>query len=130
MVHVAPLITLHAQHGIVTQAYASLAPTTRHPTGGPLKPVLERIASDLAAETGVQVDASGVLLLWIMTREGVCITSSSSEERIVKMAALERVRDLTDAEMGEIDRAGSRVHFRAWVSVVNLRWPGAVADTY
>lgn len=115
MTHVAPLIALHKQHNIITQAYASLAPTTRHPTGGPLKPILERIAAELTKESGVEVDSSGVLLLWIMTRGGVCITSSSSEERIKKMAALEKVRDLNEAEMGEIDAAGGKVHFRQWV---------------
>jgi diketogulonate reductase-like aldo/keto reductase len=113
MTHVQPVIDLHAQYKIVTQAYASLAPTTRHPTGGPLKPVLARIASDLSSE--VEVDESGVLLLWIMAKGGVCITSSSSEARIQKMADLEKVRDLNEQEIQAIDAAGQKVHFRQWV---------------
>jgi diketogulonate reductase-like aldo/keto reductase len=113
MTHVQPVIDLHAQYKIVTQAYASLAPTTRHPTGGPLKPVLARIASDLSSE--VEVDESGVLLLWIMAKGGVCITSSSSEARIQKMADLEKVRDLNEQEIQAIDAAGQKIHFRQWV---------------
>jgi diketogulonate reductase-like aldo/keto reductase len=113
MTHVQPVIDLHAQYKIVTQAYASLAPTTRHPTGGPLKPVLAKIASDLSSE--VEVDESGVLLLWIMAKGGVCITSSSSEARIQKMADLEKVRDLNEQEIQAIDAAGQKVHFRQWV---------------
>lgn len=113
MTHVQPVIDMHAQYKIVTQAYASLAPTTRHPTGGPLKPVLAKIASDLSSE--VEVDESGVLLLWIMAKGGVCITSSSSEARIQKMADLEKVRDLNEQEIQAIDAAGQKVHFRQWV---------------
>jgi diketogulonate reductase-like aldo/keto reductase len=119
MTHVQPLIDVQSKYKIVTQAYASLAPTTRHPTGGPLKPVLAKIASTLTSESEVEVDESGVLLLWIMAKGGVCITSSSSEERIKKMADLEKVRDLKADEVDAIDSAGKKVHFRQWVSVHN-----------
>jgi diketogulonate reductase-like aldo/keto reductase len=122
MTHVQPVIDLHSKYKIVTQAYASLAPTTRHPTGGPLKPVLSKIASDLSSDSGVQVDESGVLLLWIMAKGGVCITSSSSEGRIQKMADLEKVRDLKADEIKEIDAAGQKVHFRQWVSCQICLW--------
>jgi len=115
MTHVQPVIEAQSKYKIVTQAYASLAPTTRHPTGGPLKPVLGKIASALTTESGVQVDESGVLLLWIMAKGGVCITSSGSEERIQKMADLEKVRDLKEDEINSIDEAGKKVHFRQWV---------------
>jgi diketogulonate reductase-like aldo/keto reductase len=115
MTHVEPLIKLHAKYNIVTQAFASLAPTTRHPTGGPLAPVLASLAEKLSSESGVQVDASGVLLLWIMTKGGVCITSSSNSARIKKMADLELVRDLSKEELDEIEAAGRKIHFRQWV---------------
>jgi diketogulonate reductase-like aldo/keto reductase len=115
MTHVQPVIDLQSKYKIVTQAYASLAPTTRHPTGGPLKPVLGQIASALTTESGVTVDESGVLLLWIMAKGGVCITSSGSEERIKRMADLEKVRDLKEEEINSIDEAGKKVHFRQWV---------------
>jgi len=120
MTHVQPVIDLQSKHKIVTQAYASLAPTTRHPTGGPLKPILGRIASALTKESGVEVDDSGVLLLWIMAKGGVCITSSGSEERIKRMADLENVRDLKGDEVAAIDEAGKKVHFRQWVR--RLTW--------
>lgn len=116
MVHVAPLLDLHKKYNIITQAYGALAPTTGHPTGGPIIPVLERIAANLTKETGVEVDTSGVLMLWIMTQGGVCITSSGSEERIKKMSDLEKVRDLNDGELREIEEAGSRIHWRQRVS--------------
>jgi diketogulonate reductase-like aldo/keto reductase len=118
MTHVQPLIDLHEKYNIVTQAYASLAPTTRHPTGGPLKPILARIADKLSSESGVEVDSSGVLLLWIMTRGGICITSSSDSGRIKKMADLEKVRDLSKVELEEIDAAGKQIHFRQWVCCI------------
>jgi diketogulonate reductase-like aldo/keto reductase len=118
MAHVQPVIDLQHKYKIVTQAYASLAPTTRHPTGGPLKPVLSKIASALSSESGVQVDESGVLLLWIMAKGGVCITSSGSEERIQKMANLEKVRDLKADEVSAIDEGGKKIHFRQWVRTV------------
>ena len=116
MTHVEPLIKVHEKYGIVTQAFASLAPTTRHPTGGPLSPVLSKIAAKLSSESGVEVDASGVLLLWIMTKGGVCITSSSDPTRIKKMADLEKVRDLSKEELDEIEAEGRKIHFRQWVS--------------
>lgn len=116
MTHVQPVIDLQKKYQIVTQAYASLAPVTRHPTGGPLKPVLTRIASTITKESGVEVDEAGVLLLWIMAKGGVCITSSSDEKRIQKMADLENVRDLKAEEVAAIDEEGKKIHFRQWVS--------------
>jgi diketogulonate reductase-like aldo/keto reductase len=116
MTHVQPVIDLQEKYKIVTQAYASLAPVTRHPTGGPLKPVLAQIASAISKESGVDVDEAGVLLLWIMAKGGVCITSSSDEKRIQKMADLEKVRDLKSDEIAAIDKEGNKIHFRQWVS--------------
>lgn len=123
MTHVEPVIQLHRKYDIITQAFASLAPTTRHPTGGPLKPILARIAETLSKESGVEVDSSGVLLLWIMAKGGVCITSSGDSGRIEKMANLEKVRNLSKEEVGQIDEAGKKVHFRQWVSFGDLsKW--------
>lgn len=126
MVHVEPLIKLHEKYNIITQAFASLAPTTRHPTGGPLSPILSEIASTLSKESGVEVDSSGVLLLWIMAKGGVCITSSGDSGRIKKMADLEKVRDLSKEEVERIDEAGKKVHFRQWVSTSASTWLFAV----
>ncbi|KAF5322036.1 hypothetical protein D9619_002220 [Psilocybe cf. subviscida] len=44
LAHLEPVLDLQKKHGIVTESYGTLSPTLRHPTGGPLKPVLERIA--------------------------------------------------------------------------------------
>lgn len=116
MTHVQPLTELHQKYNIITQAFASLVPVSRHPTGGPLSPILARIASALSTESGVEVDSAGVLLLWVMAKGGVCITSSSDSGRIQKMGNLEKVRDLSKAEVKEIDSAGKQVHFRQWAS--------------
>lgn len=123
MTHVQPVIDLQQKYGIVTQAYASLAPVTRHPTGGPLKPVLAKIASTITSESSVEVDEAGVLLLWVMAKGGVCITSSSDEKRIQKMADLEKVRDLKSDEVAAIDEAGKKVHFRQWDEHMTTDFP-------
>jgi len=121
--HVAPLLDIHKKYNIITQAYASLVPVNRHPTGGPLKPILTSLASKLTSESKVEVDEAGVLLLWIFAKGAVAITSSGDEERIRKMADLEKVRDLTKEEVGEIDEAGGKVHYRHWTEHMMRDFP-------
>ncbi|RSH88698.1 hypothetical protein EHS25_002925 [Saitozyma podzolica] len=99
LAHLDPLIKTHSQHSIVTQGYASLAPIHRHPTGGPVKPILTRLAKKLSAESGVDVDEAGVLILWT------------------------KVRDLTPEEIEEIDQAGRKVHFRHWTEHMTNEFP-------
>lgn len=98
------------------QSYGPLSPILRHPTGGPLKPILTRIAQRLSKESDKQVDETAVLLLWTMQKGAVALTSSSREERIKQFAETEDLPDLTTEEMDEIDAIGRKVHFRGYVS--------------
>ena len=120
-------MAVHAKYSIVTQSYATLTPVHSHPTGGPVKPILTRIAKQLSDESGVEVDEAGVLILWAVSKGVVCITSSGNEGRIRNMAATEKVRDLTKAEIDEIETAGRKVHFRQWASDFRVI-PNALTD--
>lgn len=62
------------------------------------------------------MDEAAVLILWVMAKGAVCITSSGDAGRIQKMANTEKLRDLTKEEVTRIDEAGRKVHFRHWVS--------------
>lgn len=107
LAHTQPVLDLQEKHGIVTQAYGPLSPVLRHP-GGPLKPVLSRIAKRLGT------DEANVLLKWTTQRGVVAITTSSNEGRIQKMAKASQLDKLTDEEMAEIDKVGRGVHFRSY----------------
>ena len=114
--HLDPVMEVHKKYNIVAQSYGPLSPILRHPTGGPLKPILTRIAQRLSKETGKDVDEASVLLLWTMQQGVVALTSSSQESRIQKLAETEELPDLSKAEMDEIDSVGRQVHHRAYVS--------------
>ncbi|WVQ98398.1 hypothetical protein IAU59_005521 [Kwoniella sp. CBS 9459] len=123
LAHLDPLMENHAKHSIVTQAFASLAPIHRHPTGGPVKSVLTDIASKLSGESGAEVDEAMVLILWTLSKGVVCITSSGEEGRIRKMAGTESLRDLNAEEIKAIDQAGRKVHFRHWTEHMEKDYP-------
>jgi diketogulonate reductase-like aldo/keto reductase len=112
-----PLLELQAKHGIVTAAYGPLTPILRHPTGGPLKPVLERIG----AAHGI--DAASVLLLWTVQKGVVAVTSSKNEANIRKIAALDSAPDLSAEEIKQIDEAGKQVHFRHYTEHMTKDYP-------
>ena len=107
LTHTQPVMDIHTKHKIVTQAYGPLSPLLRHP-GGPLKPILTKIAERLGT------DEANVLLKWTIQKGVVAITTSSNEERIKKMAAVDKLQSLSDEEMEEIDRVGRGVHFRSY----------------
>ncbi|KAM0749419.1 Aldo/keto reductase [Meredithblackwellia eburnea MCA 4105] len=113
-----PLLETHKALGITTAAYGPLTPMLRHPSkGGPLKPILERIATRL----GDGLDSSSVLLLWTAAIGVPVITTSTKEDRIKGFA---RVQDmlandplggLTQEEVDEITTIGKSIHFRNYV---------------
>lgn len=107
LAHTQPVMDIQKKHGIVTQAYGPLSPVLRHP-GGPLKPVLEKIAKRLGT------DEANVLLKWTVQKGVVAITTSSNEGRIQKMAGVDKLDKLTPEEMAEIDKVGRSVHFRSY----------------
>jgi diketogulonate reductase-like aldo/keto reductase len=99
----------------VTEAYGPLTPVLRHPTGGPLAPVLSRIAQRLHKDTGKPVDNASVLLLWTKATGVVAVTASGNPENIKKIALVQSLPDLTAEEVTEITETGKKIHFRYYV---------------
>ncbi|ORX40090.1 NADP-dependent oxidoreductase domain-containing protein [Kockovaella imperatae] len=112
--HLDPVIKVQEKYNIVTQAYGPLQPIVSHPTGGPIKPILTRIAEKMSKETGKKVDEAAVLYLWTIGKNVVAVTTSGNPENIKKMAATEDLPDLTKEEMEEIEQAGRKVHYRRY----------------
>jgi diketogulonate reductase-like aldo/keto reductase len=110
--HLDPVLAIQAKHGIVSESYGPLTPLLRHPTGGPLKPVLQRIAQRLSKDTGKPVDDATVLLLWTVQKGVVAVTTSGNPDNIKKLVEVDSLPDLTDAELKEIEEVGRKVHFR------------------
>ena len=114
--HLEPVMKIHAEHDIVTEAYGPLQPLIRHPSkGGSLVPVLTEIARKLTSESGKSVDEAAVLYLWTIGKGAVVVTTSKNPDNIKKMAELEHVRSLNPTEMAEIDKVGATMHFRHYV---------------
>ncbi|GAA5852983.1 hypothetical protein JCM8547_004756 [Rhodosporidiobolus lusitaniae] len=121
--HLEGLLQLQAEHGIVTEAYGPLTPLLRHPTGGPIKPVLTRIAQRLSSETGKEVDATQALLLWTRAKGVVAVTASGKEENIKKIAAVQGLPDLKPEEVKEVEDLGRKVYFRHYSEHMNEDFP-------
>lgn len=51
LTHLDPVLEIQKKHGILVESYGPLSPLLRHKTGGPIKPILERIAARLSKET-------------------------------------------------------------------------------
>ncbi|TNY20360.1 conjugated polyketone reductase C1 [Rhodotorula diobovata] len=114
LTHLQPVLDIMAEHNIVVESYGPLSPLLRHPTGGPIKPVLERIAARLSKETGKDVDAAMALLLWTRAKGVVAVTASGNSDRIHKLALTQELPDLTAEEVSEIEQLGRKIHFRAY----------------
>ncbi|KAF8878946.1 conjugated polyketone reductase C1 [Infundibulicybe gibba] len=113
MAHLEPVIAFQKKHGIVTESYGPLTPILRHPTKGPIKPILERIAARLSKETGKPIDIATVLLLWTRAQGVVAVSASGDPERIKRLAEISLLPDLLkQEEIEEITAAGKKVHFR------------------
>jgi diketogulonate reductase-like aldo/keto reductase len=104
LTQVQPILDTHAKHGIITEAYGPLTPVLRH-KGGPLKPVLEKIAK------AHSVDEAAVLLRWTIQFGVVAVTSSKNEDRIKGFKGVYDF-ELSEAEMKEIETEGRKVHYR------------------
>ncbi|PPQ74197.1 hypothetical protein CVT24_012716 [Panaeolus cyanescens] len=113
--HLEPLLNLHAQHGIVTASYGALTPLLRHPSGGgPLVPILERIASRLTSALKKPVEPTTVLLLWTRAQGAVVVTATKNSEIIKKLGEIAALPDdlLEQSEIDEITPVGKTIHFR------------------
>lgn len=92
------------KQGIVVSCFKGLAPLTVA-KGGPLDPVLERIAKKHG------VSESQVLLKWHQKNGVLAVTTTTNEDRIadyIKAPSLQ----LTDEEVQEISSVGRTHHFR------------------
>ena len=87
-------------------------------------PVLNRIAQRLSGETGQPIDQSMVLYLWTMGKGVVAVTTSASEANIRKIAVVQGLPDLKREELEEIERVGTSIYFRHYVSQALCRGKG------
>ncbi|KAF8878938.1 conjugated polyketone reductase C1 [Infundibulicybe gibba] len=124
MAHLEPLIAFQKKHGIVTESYGPLTPILRHPTGGPIKPILERISARLSKETGKSVDIATVLLLWTRAQGAIAVSASGDSERIKRLAEILLLPDLlTQEEIEEITTVGKKVHFNHYGNEMERDFP-------
>ncbi|GAA5989956.1 hypothetical protein JCM11641_002925 [Rhodosporidiobolus odoratus] len=112
LTHLDPILKIQEEHGILTEAYGPLTPVLRHPTGGPIKPLLTKIAARLSSETNSQIDEAQVLLLWTRAKNVVAVTASGNSGRIEKLAQTQGLPDLKEEEVKEIEELGRKVYFR------------------
>ncbi|KAL7420662.1 hypothetical protein Q5752_004613 [Cryptotrichosporon argae] len=123
LAHLDPILAVHEKHGIITESYGPLTPILRHPTGGPLKPVLERIGARLSKEAGQDVGAGDVLLLWTVAKGVVAVTSTSKVENASKLGRFNTLPKLTKDEVDEIEQVGRKIHFRHYKEHVTKDYP-------
>ncbi|PVF96152.1 hypothetical protein CPB86DRAFT_523642 [Serendipita vermifera] len=93
-----PTLELCKKHGIVVEAYGSLYPITRYPTG-PVTGALAKPCARLNATPGQ------VLFLWVRAKGVVIVTTTSKEERLREYLGIGDLGSLTDEEIGLIDSA-------------------------
>ncbi|KAF5391183.1 hypothetical protein D9757_003126 [Collybiopsis confluens] len=128
LTHLEPVLNIHAKHGIVTESYGPLTPLIRHPTGGPIKPILTRIAkriSGTSRDLSTPIDEAVVLLLWTRAVGVVAVTTSGNEARIKRLAQCFSLPSdlLTKAEVEEITNVGKTVHFRHYREHMETDFP-------
>lgn len=116
------------KHNIRVESYGGLSPLLRHPTGGPIKPLLEKVAARLSKETGKDVDAAMALILWQRSKGVVVVTASGNAERIKKLSLTQELPDLTKEEVDEIEAVGRKIHYRAYVRRSRRSLPRRPAD--
>lgn len=104
----------------MTESYGPLTPLLRHPTGGPIKPILTRIAKRISGNTPslpVPIDEFVVLLLWTRAMGVVAVTTSGNEKHIKLLAGVYTLPGdlLTKEEAEEIASVGKTIHFSYYV---------------
>lgn len=134
LAHLQPVLDIHKKHGIVTAAYGPLTPLLghRHPTGGPIKPVLARIAQRINSEeagkglpSGFEVDEIAVLLLWTRDSGVITISASGNRDNIKRLGQIAGLPKglLKSEEMAEIEKVGKGVHFRRYTEHMEQDFP-------
>ena len=100
------LLAYHKSKDIKVAAYGPLLPITKF-KGGPLDPLLEKLASKYAVETGE------ILLRWAMDQNVVPVTTSSKEQRLSDYLRAFTFR-LNPKELEEISEVGASHHARGF----------------
>jgi diketogulonate reductase-like aldo/keto reductase len=100
------LLSYHKNKNIAVAAYGPLTPVTRA-KGGPLDPLLEKLARKYA------VGAGEILLRWCIDQGVVPITTSAKEQRMSDYLRAITFK-LTPVEVDEISKAGNEHHYRAF----------------
>ncbi|KAK9363608.1 NADP-dependent oxidoreductase domain-containing protein [Lipomyces starkeyi] len=95
------------KNGIILEAYTPLGPLVPAAKGGPLDPVVNKLAAKYGR------DAGQIILKWVIQRGLVPITTSAKVERQKTNLDLDAFT-LTSEEVKEIDEAGSKKHFRSY----------------
>lgn len=67
------ILSFHEQHKIIAASFGGLTPITRA-KGGPIEPVLEKIAKRVGEASGQSVTQGQVLQLWLRKKDIVCVT--------------------------------------------------------
>jgi len=93
------VLEFSAKHGIITEAYSSLAPITKY-YGGALDPVLATIAQRIGGTPGQ------VLFKWAHAKGFVVVTTTERRTRLDEYLAVFHLPDLTPDEIEAIDKAG------------------------
>ncbi|KAF5354865.1 hypothetical protein D9756_005785 [Leucocoprinus leucothites] len=124
LAHLEPVLELQKKHGIITQSYGTLTPLLRHPTGGPLKPILADIAARLSKETGKPIDEATVLLLWARAKGVVVVSTSGNLQRLQWLGEVAKSPLLlTEADVEMITNTGKTIHFRNYSEHMEKEFP-------
>jgi len=94
------LLEYSAKHGIVTEAYSSLAPITRYP-GGPVDAPVQ------AAAKRLNITPTQVILSWVRSKGVAIVTTSSNKEHLKEYLEVPNLPPLSEDEISAIEEAGS-----------------------
>jgi len=111
----ASLLEYHAKHGIITEAYGSLAPITTYP-GGPVDTPLQAAADRLG------ITPTQVVFLWVKAKGAVIVTTSSSKQHLKEYLSVGDLPSLTEEEIAAIDAAGAKGPPSSSIAISKLRF--------
>jgi len=109
-----PIVNFGKEHGIVTASYGGQTPIVRAP-GGPIDEVLSGIRERLEKTRGQPVTSGQVLSKWLLHKGAIVVTTTSKVSRIQEFIDTERVPDLTQEELRDIEEAGAKLHKRIFM---------------
>ncbi|KAK7468934.1 hypothetical protein VKT23_003429 [Stygiomarasmius scandens] len=95
-----PILDFCNTHGIVVEAYSSLAPITTYP-GGPVDAPVKAAAERLG------ITPTQVIFLWVKAKGAVIVTTTSSKEHCEEYLQVGDLPPLTKEEIAAIDKAGA-----------------------